>query len=75
LLISIYRALTEFGIALILHTNGLLVVVEQDSDDLLLAHDVQVGIIAALELVVYVAVRGVLPTPVGTAQEKKKKLA
>jgi hypothetical protein len=42
---------------------------------LLLAHDVQVGIIAALELVVYVAVRGVLPTPVGTAQEKKKKLA
>lgn len=71
-MISIYRALTEFGIALILDTNCFLVLVEQDSDDLLFAHDVQVGIVAALELVVHVAMCCILPTPVGAGREEKK---
>jgi hypothetical protein len=54
------KALTEFGIALVLNSNGLLVIVEQDSDDLLLAYNMQVGVIAALELVVYISVSSIL---------------
>lgn len=54
------KALTEFGVALILNTNGLLVLVEQDSDDLLLAYNMQVGVVAALELVVYISVSSIL---------------
>jgi hypothetical protein len=60
MLVSVHRALTEFGIALILDTDGLFVIVEQNSDDLLLAHNVQVGIVATLELVVHIAMGGVL---------------
>ena len=54
------KALTKFGVALILNTNGLLVLVEQDSDDLLLAYNMQVGVIAALELVVHISVSSIL---------------
>jgi len=54
------KALTELGVALILNTNGLFVVVKQNSDDLLLAYDMQVWVVAALELVVYISVSGIL---------------
>jgi len=58
------QALTKFGIALELNANGLFVVVKQDSDDLLLAHDVQVGVVAALDLVVHISVSSILTPPV-----------
>ena len=51
---------------MILNTNGLLVVVEQNSDDLLLAHNVQVGVVATLKLVVNVSVSSILTPAVGT---------
>lgn len=54
------QARTKFGVALILNTNGLLVVVKQDSHDLLLAYNMQVGVVAALELVVYISVSSIL---------------
>lgn len=62
----LHWALTEFGIALVLNANGLLVVVEQDSDDLLLAHNVQIGVIATLELVVNISVSSILTPAIGT---------
>ena len=64
--ISILWALTEFGIALILDANGFFVVVKQDSDDLLLAHYMQVGVVAALKLVVYISMSSILTPAIGT---------
>jgi hypothetical protein len=62
---NLFRPLTEFRIALELNTNSLLVVIEQNSDNLLLAHNVQVGVVAALELVVHISVSGILSPSVG----------
>ena len=59
-LIHSQMALTEFGVALILNTNGLLVVVKQDSYNLLLAYDMQVRVVAALELIVNISVSSIL---------------
>lgn len=59
-LVPCQKALTEFGVALILNTNGLLVVVKQDSDNLLLAYNMQVRVIAALELTVDISVSSIL---------------
>lgn len=59
-LIHSQMALTEFGVALILNTNGLLVVVKQDSYNLLLAYNMQVRVVAALELIVNISVSSIL---------------
>jgi phage baseplate assembly protein W len=65
-LLDLQRSLTELGVTLILNANGLLVVVEQNSDNLLLAHNVQVGVVATLELVVHISVSSILASAVGT---------
>ena len=54
----------ELRVGLVLHACGLLVAVEKDTDDLLLAKDVQVRIIASLDLGVDEAVGSILAPPV-----------
>lgn len=55
----------ELGVALIFDADGSLVVVEQYSNDLLLAQDVQLGIVPAPQLRVKVPVRRILTPAVG----------
>lgn len=63
-IVDLFRELTKLGVALILNAHGLLVIVKQNPDDLLLTHNVQVGVVTALELVVHISVSSILPPPV-----------
>lgn len=54
----------ELRVGLVLHACGLLVAVKKDTDDLLLAKDVQVRIVATLDLRVDEAVGSILAPPV-----------
>jgi hypothetical protein len=59
------RVRLRLGIGLVLDTDGAFVVIEQDFDHLLIADNVQVGILAAPQFRVDVPVSGVLSSTVG----------
>lgn len=62
---ALHRALTEFRVALVLNTNSFLILIKQNPNNLLLAHDMQIRILATLDLIVHISMSSILTPPVG----------